>query len=59
MMSKLKKLRVEFLGQTTQDNPAEDKLVLCAFMQVIAQIGIRDSELTPSEYNIEGENYDS
>lgn len=57
-MSKINKLGVEFLGQTTQENPAENKLVLSAFMQLIAQIGIRNSELTPSEYNKEGENHE-
>ena len=58
-MTKLNKLGIKFLGQKTQENPAEDKLVLCAFLQVIAQIGIRNSELTPSEYNKEGENNES
>ena len=59
IMTKLNKLGVKFLGQTTQEfNPAENKLVLSAFMQLIAQIGIRNSELTPSEYNKEGENHE-
>lgn len=59
IMSKQDKLGVKFLGQTTQNTPAEDKLVLCAFLQIIAQVGIRNSELTPSEYNNEGENNES
>ncbi len=58
-MTKLNKLGIKFLGQKTQENPAENKLVLCAFMQLITQIGIRNSELTPSEYNKEGENNES
>lgn len=58
-MSKPNKLGVKFLGHTTQENPAEDKLVLCALMQVIARIGIKNSELTPSEYNKKGEQNDS
>ena len=59
IMTKINKLEIEFLSQSSQDNPKEDKLVLCAFLQVIAQIGIRNSELTPSEYNDEGENHEN
>lgn len=52
-------LQLNFLKSLSGASPAENKLVLSAFLQVIAQIGIRNSELTPSEYNIEGEKHEN
>ncbi|MGN0017663.1 MAG: hypothetical protein ACI37S_01330 [Candidatus Gastranaerophilaceae bacterium] len=58
-MPKIDSLSIQFLTQIFQENPAEDKLALCAFLQIIAQVGIRNFKITSLGYNDEEKKHDS
>ena len=58
-MPKIDSLSIQFLTQIFQENTAEDKLAQCAFLQIIAQVGIRNFKITSLGYNDEQKKHDS